>query len=229
MKVPCEIREVWLPGDHDNVPGLEVECLRCNETAEVYGTSDASMRRGFVMLREACPRKESNYYQEGEQDMGIYDWSEINDAEIFERGNYIDGGFNGVVEIVKTIVKQTQRSGVGFIVEMRVVEGNLEGYEPGKKVTWFQSLKDRKIAFPAIKEWAAATAGINPHNKRAVEDSLGDCLAELMSHAEDSPEDNAFVGQLVHLETYMKKTQKGLDFTVHVWSPHEVPAASAAS
>jgi hypothetical protein len=36
------------------VEGLILTCSRCGETVEVYGTSGASLRRGFVKLREAC-------------------------------------------------------------------------------------------------------------------------------------------------------------------------------
>ena len=34
--------------------GFMLTCSRCGETVEVFGTSGASLRRGFVKLREAC-------------------------------------------------------------------------------------------------------------------------------------------------------------------------------
>ena len=45
--------------------GLILTCSRCGETVEVYGTSDASVKRGFVKLREACKEK-TNFYVEEE-------------------------------------------------------------------------------------------------------------------------------------------------------------------
>ena len=45
--------------------GLILTCSRCGETVEVYGTSGASLRRGFVKLREAC-KETGNFYVEEE-------------------------------------------------------------------------------------------------------------------------------------------------------------------
>ena len=49
-------------GDGREVDGLCVKCNRCDHTVEVFGTSDKSVRRGAVMLREQCPGKEENFY-----------------------------------------------------------------------------------------------------------------------------------------------------------------------
>jgi hypothetical protein len=46
------------------VEGVVLMCSRCGKTVEVFGTSDASVKRGFVKLREAC--KERNFYVEEE-------------------------------------------------------------------------------------------------------------------------------------------------------------------
>jgi CII-binding regulator of phage lambda lysogenization HflD len=69
MRVPCAVDEITLTGDYDdadgdpvNVRGVCVTCSRCDQTAEVYGTSARSVRRGLVMLREECPRGENNFY-----------------------------------------------------------------------------------------------------------------------------------------------------------------------
>ena len=45
--------------------GLILTCSRCGETVEVYGTSGASLRRGFVKLRENC-KETGNFYVEEE-------------------------------------------------------------------------------------------------------------------------------------------------------------------
>lgn len=63
MKVQCEAEEIELEGDYaDDIPSLCVTCGRCDHKVEVFGTSQASLRRGLIMLREECPQDESNYY-----------------------------------------------------------------------------------------------------------------------------------------------------------------------
>lgn len=68
MRVACEIEEVELEGDYSPVPGVCVTCGKCGHQVEVFGDSDASVRRGTVMLREECPRGESNFYAPADAD-----------------------------------------------------------------------------------------------------------------------------------------------------------------
>jgi hypothetical protein len=58
MKVRCTIEEIELEG----MPSVEATCSRCQHTTESYGTGDASRRRCLVMLHEECPKGESNFY-----------------------------------------------------------------------------------------------------------------------------------------------------------------------
>jgi hypothetical protein len=44
------------------VTGLIITCTKCGHSVEVYGTSDASARRGGVMLHETCPKHGNNFY-----------------------------------------------------------------------------------------------------------------------------------------------------------------------
>ena len=44
------------------IPSVMATCTRCEKTAESHGTGSASIRRCLVLLREECPRDESNYY-----------------------------------------------------------------------------------------------------------------------------------------------------------------------
>jgi hypothetical protein len=60
VEATCEEDE--LDGDHGTVPGLVVTCKRCGHHVEVFGTSDASARRGGAMLAEDCPKQEQNFY-----------------------------------------------------------------------------------------------------------------------------------------------------------------------
>jgi hypothetical protein len=45
------------------VDGYRVTCSRCGHYVDVCGSTQASMRRGAVMLKEECPRGESNFYE----------------------------------------------------------------------------------------------------------------------------------------------------------------------
>lgn len=151
--------------------------------------------------------------------MGLFDG--IGDAEIFERGRYIKGGFRGVVEVTKTLAKQTRKSGVGFIVELKIVETNMPEEHPiGSKATWFQKMTDRDVAFPAIKAWAAACAGYEAHEKDKIEKEVAPHLSEALDNATTNPTDNDFVGVLLRLETEQIKTRNDRDFTRHEWSPY---------
>lgn len=40
----------------------QAECLTCSHVTESFGTSERSVRRCLVLLREECPLGESNYY-----------------------------------------------------------------------------------------------------------------------------------------------------------------------
>lgn len=51
-----------LEGDNGPVEGVVATCTRCDHTTESFGTSDASIRRCMVLLREECPRGERNFY-----------------------------------------------------------------------------------------------------------------------------------------------------------------------
>ena len=63
MHVDVEVEETELENDSGiMIPGLALTCSRCRHSVEVFGTSDASAKRGAVMLREECPEGENNFY-----------------------------------------------------------------------------------------------------------------------------------------------------------------------
>jgi hypothetical protein len=69
VKVSVTVEEVEMEVEDGRlVDGVELCCGRCGRTVEVFGTSDASVRRGCVMLRESCPKGEKNIYMAGGQD-----------------------------------------------------------------------------------------------------------------------------------------------------------------
>lgn len=151
----------------------------------------------------------------------------IDDAETFERGKFFPPGFRGTVKIERTIAKESVKSGLGFICEVRIVEVSRPGEEghekspvtAGEKRTWWQGMTDKTVAFPALKSWAGAVAGYT--EKADIDRDVGPGLSKVLQHATDNPADNDFVGVHVNLETWHKKTKKGGDFTVHDWSPYD--------
>lgn len=148
-------------------------------------------------------------------------WDGIEDAEIFERGKYMEPNFVGVVEIQKTIAKETLKNGMAFIVEMLVVETNMPDKHPkDQRVTWYQSLKDKTVAFPAIAAWSAACLGFMPgRDKEAIKTDVQPLLPAAMKEATDNPDNNPFIGVRLKLKTWQKKTLKGGDFTVYDFEP----------
>lgn len=160
--------------------------------------------------------------------MGLFDG--LKDAQIFEQGNYFGVGIYDV-RVIRCIVKQTYRSGLGFIAELEVLSSNNPAHAVGSKGTWFQSLtKNQATAFSAIKEFVAALYGFDiKADAQRIKLELEPHIEALMNEAVGP--NNTFAGRCVHLETYVKKTrEKGLDFTVHRWTPYrgEEPPAFVA-
>ena len=152
--------------------------------------------------------------------MGLFEG--IEDAEIFERGKYLAGGFRGVLECQRTIAKETIKSGLGFIVEFNVIETNMPDAHPiGSRCTWFQKMSDKTVAWPAIKVWAAAMSGYGAHQKEEIEREVSPALKGLLNAATSSPADNDLVGIRVCVETEQVKTKNDKDFTRHTWAPYQ--------
>lgn len=45
-----------------DVPSTHVDCARCGNAAEVFGTGTDSYDAACCQLRDTCPKGESNYY-----------------------------------------------------------------------------------------------------------------------------------------------------------------------
>jgi len=69
MRVLCDIEEVYLENDQGiEVEGIRAICGRCGHEADSFGTSDRSINRCLLLLRETYPERESNFYVDGEGD-----------------------------------------------------------------------------------------------------------------------------------------------------------------
>ena len=63
MRVTAEIRFVTLENDDSvGVESVCARCTRCGHETESYGTSDLTIKRCLVLLREGCPMEENNFY-----------------------------------------------------------------------------------------------------------------------------------------------------------------------
>jgi hypothetical protein len=62
MEVRCAVNYIELESNHGMIDSVSVTCSECGHETESYGTGAASVRRCLALLREECPREESNYY-----------------------------------------------------------------------------------------------------------------------------------------------------------------------
>lgn len=156
-------------------------------------------------------------------------WTGLKTAEVFQQGNYFDVGIYDV-RITRCLVKQTQRSGVGFIAELEVLTSTSAKHPPGSTGSWFQGLtKNPATALSAIKEFVIAIHKLDPKRdtdriKVEIEPSIEQWMDAAIGPG------NIFAGRCIHLETFVKKTrEKQTDFTVHRWSPFEGPEPTHAT
>lgn len=155
--------------------------------------------------------------------MGIFDG--LAETELYEKGVYLAPGGRYKLEIVRILTKETRRSGLGFIVEFKVLEAGGAGGEkhaPGSKATWFQKMVDKDIAFPAIKQFFVALLDIDmndPEAKEQFDRQVEEIVDEASSWEPVNSEDtHPLAGECIYCETYSKLTKKNVDFTVHNWS-----------
>jgi len=65
--IACTVTRCDLENDDGfEVEGVVVRCTRCDLAAKSYGTSDRSVRRSLLLLRQRCGLGEENYYVAGD-------------------------------------------------------------------------------------------------------------------------------------------------------------------
>ena len=65
-KLPSQSREVKCDVWEDDGGGTTAQCERCGHITESYGTSEASVKRCLVLMREECPEGQLNWYTSDE-------------------------------------------------------------------------------------------------------------------------------------------------------------------
>lgn len=67
MRVKVSINECQVENeDGYSSEGVRAECSRCGHETESSGTGSGSRRRCLALMRDECPKRESNYYVDGE-------------------------------------------------------------------------------------------------------------------------------------------------------------------
>lgn len=63
MKVECEVEEIEQVNESGRTQAsVKVTCSECGHCTTSFGTGEKSVRRCLVLLKEECPRGETNYY-----------------------------------------------------------------------------------------------------------------------------------------------------------------------
>ncbi len=64
MRVECEVAEVDIDNEDTGQvqEGVLLTCSRCDHMEESFGTSEKSVRRCLVLMRENCEFNEENFY-----------------------------------------------------------------------------------------------------------------------------------------------------------------------
>ena len=63
VRIEASIDEIELETEEGGmVAAVQATCSRCGHETTSYGTSDKSITRCLVLLREECPKGENNFY-----------------------------------------------------------------------------------------------------------------------------------------------------------------------
>lgn len=155
-----------------------------------------------------------------------FNWKKIGGAQIFGRGRYLKDG-NYKLTVLKMYTIETRDKGAAFIVDFKVNESDNPEIQEGQTRNWYQALRDKDIAFSAIKEFMLNLFNIDQSNKEELkefEDGLDELMAEVADEDwKDKPEDeHPLHGKTIGVSCFTKETKgKGEPFTVHDWEPWE--------
>ena len=145
----------------------------------------------------------------------------IGEVEVYEKGAFLTAGGSYELEVRNVLLKDTERSGLGFIVEFRILEvigEDAERVHPvGAKGTWFQKMVDKKVALPSIKEFMLALMKVDKRDPDAMEEFNNglEALLDEITEPVEAGNEHPLCGERIHCETYTKLTQKKVEFTVH--------------
>lgn len=148
----------------------------------------------------------------------------LKDAKTFGQGTFLDPGLYGL-EITTCLLKPLRTGGHAFIMETKVLESSNPKHPVGSKASWFQGFKEREVAFGSIKLAFYAVLGLDAvKDKEKIEKDVDPVIETMFAKVVT---ENIFAGKKVSCQVSMKKTKKGLDFSLHTFSPYATPTTAA--
>ena len=144
-------------------------------------------------------------------------FSGTNGLDATNKYPFFPSGFIGDLQVdaTKGIVRRNGEK--AFLVEFTVISSNLPEVYVGGKYTWFQSLKEPGTSWPSCIAFLYACLGLDSNRDKAEID------AKVKPHQDHylntACAQNALAGAKVRLQTAVKKTKAGGDFTLHTFSP----------
>lgn len=146
-------------------------------------------------------------------------WTNAKGAKPTGAGRWLPSGFRGTVRIERCQHKTDGFKGDNaFIVDFTILTSNRADVELGATYNWYQGrLTDPKIGRTAIGDvfaFVGACSGLDVMNdaeNAQISASIDDVVSE----------GNPLMGFIVAVETIPKATQKGGEFTKHIWSAAE--------
>ncbi len=145
-------------------------------------------------------------------------WAGIKDAQIFESGHYLAVGVYDV-EVVRCFMKSTQKSGLAFIAELKVVASNNPLHPEGAPGTFFQKMQHQSVAFSSIKAFVVSCLGFDSKgDEQRIKQEIDPYLAQWMDQI--TGPDNMLAGRRARTEIVPKTAGSGKAITVNNWSPY---------
>jgi len=136
---------------------------------------------------------------------------------------FFPAGFNGEVQVDECKAFATRAGKRAFIVEFTVLSSNLTGEADvtkrvglGARHSWYQGLDEPGTAFPACVAFLHAAMGLDASRDASK-------IAEIKPHLEKYlntavSDARPLKGAKMRLQTAVKKTKKGADFTLHTFA-----------
>ncbi len=145
-------------------------------------------------------------------------FANLANATITESGSYLPPNFRGKIQIDKCQIVHPRSGPPAFVVDFTILESNLNDVKVGETRNWYQKHNDSFDA--AVLEFMAGVFGFNLNDpiQKAKMDAELKPNAPQYAEAAVGPQ-QILKGRHVRVETRMKETRGGGDFTRHAWSP----------
>lgn len=145
-------------------------------------------------------------------------FANLANATISESGSYLPPNFRGKLRIDKCQIVHPRQGPPAFVVDFTILESNLPDVKVNETRNWYQKHNDSFDS--AVLEFMAGVIGYNmndPAAKAKMETELKPRAPEYAEAAVGPAQ--ILKGREVRVETRLKDTRGGGDFTRHTWSP----------